>query len=143
MNANTSQGNRAPAREFDECADFLKVVAEKTRLELLCRIAVRPACVKELVALTGLESSGLSKHLRPMRLAGIVEYEHDGQRHVFRLGPAVSNVVHVPGGPRATLRDPTGRVHVISLPPVNDPGFVVELKPPGRAPAVREDRPIA
>jgi len=120
METNGNHGS-GPIGGVDECADFFKVVGEKTRLELLSLIAKRPSCVKELVAQTGLESSHLSKHFRSMRRAGLVAYERRGQRHVYSLGPAVRGVAYLPEGTRLTVCDPTGAEHVVSLiPPRRD-----------------------
>ena len=60
-------------------------IAEPSRRQILdlLRVGERPA--GELVHLTGLSQPGVSKHLKTLRKAGLVNVRVDGQRRLYRL----------------------------------------------------------
>ena len=67
--------------------DAFEVVAEPSRrriLELL-RDDARP--VNDLVVELGLSQPAVSKHLRVLRDAGLVDVQRDAQRRIYRLVP--------------------------------------------------------
>ena len=57
----------------DRCAERLKVLADRTRLDVLRRLLTRPHRVGELADDLDVEQSLLSHHLRTLRDAGLVE----------------------------------------------------------------------
>ena len=63
------------------------VLAEPTRRRILdlIRDAERP--VNELVAKLDISQPGVSKHLRVLREAGLVEVRSDAQRRLYRVRP--------------------------------------------------------
>ena len=66
----------------------LEVLAEPRRRQILdlLREAERP--VGELVSALGVSQPGVSKHLRILREAGLVEVRRDAQRRLYRVSPA-------------------------------------------------------
>ncbi|MPZ90568.1 MAG: metalloregulator ArsR/SmtB family transcription factor [Actinobacteria bacterium] len=65
----------------------LEVLAEPNRRRILdlLREAERP--VGELVAALGVSQPAVSKHLRVLREAGLVEVRPDAQRRIYRVRP--------------------------------------------------------
>ena len=63
----------------------LEVLAEPHRRQILdlLREAERP--VGDLVSALGVSQSGVSKHLRVLREAGLVEVRRDAQRRIYRV----------------------------------------------------------
>jgi DNA-binding transcriptional ArsR family regulator len=64
-----------------------EVIAEPTRRRILdlLRVAERP--VGDLVAALGLHQPAVSKHLRVLRDAGLVDVRVDAQRRIYRIRP--------------------------------------------------------
>ncbi len=63
------------------------VVAEPNRRRILDLLRDDEHAVGDLVAAMGLSQPGVSKHLRVLRQAGLVEVRSDAQRRVYRLRP--------------------------------------------------------
>jgi DNA-binding transcriptional ArsR family regulator len=68
-------------------ASTFELVAEPTRRNILDLLLGRERSVGELVELIGLSQPGISKHLRALREAGLVEVRRDAQRRWYRLRP--------------------------------------------------------
>ena len=64
---------------------MFEVLAEPNRRHLLDLLRERERPVGELVAALGLSQPAVSKHLRLLREAGLVEVRADAQRRVYRL----------------------------------------------------------
>jgi DNA-binding transcriptional ArsR family regulator len=64
-----------------------ELVAEPTRRRILDLLRERARPVGELVKLLGLSQPGVSKHLRLLREAGLVQVRRDGQRRWYELDP--------------------------------------------------------
>ena len=62
-----------------------EVLAEPTRRRILDLLRERDRPVGELVDHLALSQSGVSKHLRVLREAGLVEVRHDAQRRFYGL----------------------------------------------------------
>ena len=62
-------------------------LAEPSRRQILDLLRERERSVNELVADLGLSQPGVSKHLRVLREAGLVEARVDAQRRVYRVQP--------------------------------------------------------
>lgn len=73
----------------DPCAERLKVLADRTRLDVLRQLLAGPRHVGEIHDELGTEPSLLSHHLRVLREAGLVECERDGKAVLYRLAPGV------------------------------------------------------
>jgi DNA-binding transcriptional ArsR family regulator len=63
------------------------VLAEPRRREILDLLRAGERPVGELVDRLGLTQPGVSKHLRVLREAGLVEVRQDAQRRWYRLCP--------------------------------------------------------
>jgi len=60
-------------------------LADPTRRELLQRVGHRPQPVVELCEGFAMSQPAISKHLRVLREAGLVELEKQGREHIYRL----------------------------------------------------------
>jgi DNA-binding transcriptional ArsR family regulator len=67
--------------------DVFAVLAEPTRRHLLDALRSGEAPVGRLVAELGLPQPAVSKHLRVLRAAGLVDVRADAQRRFYRLRP--------------------------------------------------------
>jgi DNA-binding transcriptional ArsR family regulator len=65
--------------------DVLTVIAEPTRRRILDHVREHDRSVGELVELTGMHQPGVSRHLRVLRDAGLVDVRRDAQRRIYRL----------------------------------------------------------
>jgi DNA-binding transcriptional ArsR family regulator len=63
-------------------------VAEGSRREILDLLAAGPRAVGAIADETGLSQPNVSRHLRILREAGLVEPRVDGQRRIYELRPA-------------------------------------------------------
>ncbi|MDH7972754.1 metalloregulator ArsR/SmtB family transcription factor [Sphingomonas sp. AR_OL41] len=77
-----------------EVADRLRVLANRDRLLMLCRLAAGEASVSELVAVTGLAQSSVSQHLAVLREAGAVRVRPEQQtRHYSLADPRMHRMI--------------------------------------------------
>lgn len=60
---------------------------DNSRRTILETLAEGPATAGELAALLPIARPGVSRHLRVLREAGLVEVRHDAQRRVYSLRP--------------------------------------------------------
>jgi DNA-binding transcriptional ArsR family regulator len=65
----------------------LDAIAEPTRRRILDVVRDGERSVGELVDHLALPQPGVSRHLRVLREAGLVEVRHDAQRRLYRLRP--------------------------------------------------------
>jgi DNA-binding transcriptional ArsR family regulator len=63
------------------------VLAEPTRRRILDQLLDRPRTVGDLVAALNVSQPSVSKHLRVLRDAGVVEASKDAQRRIYELRP--------------------------------------------------------
>jgi DNA-binding transcriptional ArsR family regulator len=63
----------------------LQVLAEPRRVQILDLLRDRERPVGELVARLGVSQPAVSKHLRVLRDAGLVEARADAQRRLYRI----------------------------------------------------------
>ena len=68
-------------------ATTFEVLAEPTRREILDLVRESELSVGELVDRISLSQPGVSKHLRVLRDAGLVEVRADAQRRLYRVRP--------------------------------------------------------
>lgn len=71
----------------DMTATTFELVAEPTRRRILDLLRARARPVGELVKLLGLSQPGVSKHLRVLRHAGLVEVRREGRIRWYQLRP--------------------------------------------------------
>jgi DNA-binding transcriptional ArsR family regulator len=65
----------------------LEVIAEPTRRRILDTVRDGERSVSELVDAVGMHQPGVSRHLKVLRDAGLVEVRRDAQRRLYRLRP--------------------------------------------------------
>jgi DNA-binding transcriptional ArsR family regulator len=65
----------------------LGVIAEPTRRRILDAVRDGERSVGELVQQVGKHQPGVSRHLKVLRDAGLVEVRRDAQRRLYRLRP--------------------------------------------------------
>ena len=84
-------------------ADFLKALADPTRLKVIQALHHAELCVCDLTALVGISVSGLSHQLRYLRNKNIVKFRKEGKlayysltdEHVSQLMDLVSEHISV------------------------------------------------
>ncbi len=75
--------------QSDECARFLKALADPERLKLIQCLQDGPKNVSELAALLGQELANVSHHLGVLRHAGLVTDQKQGKYVVYSLHPDI------------------------------------------------------
>lgn len=68
-------------------APAFAVLAEPTRREILDRLLAREQSVGDLVDAVALSQPAVSRHLKVLRDAGLVERRVDAQRRIYRVRP--------------------------------------------------------
>lgn len=68
-----------------ETAAFLKLIANKNRLMILCRLAQKDACVSDLEDLLNLSQPALSQHLARLRAEGVLTTRRSGQQIYYSI----------------------------------------------------------
>src|SRR4051812_36749975 len=65
----------------------LQALADESRRTMLATLAQGPATAGELAALLPIARPGVSRHLRVLREAGLVEVRQEAQRRIYSLRP--------------------------------------------------------
>lgn len=65
----------------------LEAIAEPTRRRILDAVRTEERSVGDLVGLVGMHQPGVSRHLKVLRDAGLVEVRCQAQRRLYRLRP--------------------------------------------------------
>src|SRR5690242_4870285 len=65
----------------------LRAVADESRRTMLDALARGPATAGELAALLPIARPGVSRHLRVLREAGLVDVRQEAQRRIYSLQP--------------------------------------------------------
>lgn len=65
----------------------LDAIAEPTRRRILDAVRGGERSVGDLVEIVGMHQPGVSRHLKVLRDAGLVEVRPDAQRRLYRLRP--------------------------------------------------------
>ncbi|GAA5179938.1 metalloregulator ArsR/SmtB family transcription factor [Rugosimonospora acidiphila] len=65
-----------------------EVLAEPRRRQILDVLRAGECSVNDLVARVPVSQPGMSKHLKVLREAGLVQVRQDAQRRLYRLSPA-------------------------------------------------------
>jgi DNA-binding transcriptional ArsR family regulator len=70
-----------------DCIAALKALGEETRLRILRLLFKEPLSVNEIAEHLGVSQYNVSKHLRIMREAGLLETEKQGQQRLYSVVP--------------------------------------------------------
>ena len=73
--------------------ELLKALSDMARLRIVRSISQAELSVAELVSVLGLPQSTVSRHLKPLRDAGLVETRRNGTSIYYRRGEAFSDAV--------------------------------------------------
>jgi DNA-binding transcriptional ArsR family regulator len=65
----------------------LHALSDESRRTMLDRLRTGPATVNELASLLPIARPGVSRHLRVLKEAGLVEARQDAQRRIYSLSP--------------------------------------------------------
>ena len=65
----------------------LQAISDESRRLLLAQLADGPATVNDLAALLPIARPGVSRHLRVLREAGLVDVRSEAQRRIYSLRP--------------------------------------------------------
>ena len=68
-----------------DCVVALKALGEETRVRIVGLLLERPMAVGELARRLPASHYNVSKHLRVLREAGLLELEKHGRRHLYAL----------------------------------------------------------
>jgi len=63
----------------------MRALGEPTRLRLVRQLIAGPSAVGDLCGCLGATPYNVSKHLRVLREAGLLEMEKQGQQHIYSL----------------------------------------------------------
>lgn len=74
-------------------AEFLKVLANPTRLLIVCKLSEGEESVSALADFLGLRGSTVSQHLQILRMSNLVETRRDAQTIYYSLTHAASEDV--------------------------------------------------
>ena len=66
-------------------ADFFKTLAEVSRLQIVCSLKAGPRNVSQIIEATGLGQANVSKHLKILTQAGIVDRDPRGVTVVYTI----------------------------------------------------------
>ena len=76
-----------PHASDHEVADGLRALGDETRLQIARLVAEEPRSTKELATLLNLSESGVSRHLKILATAGVVDSRRDGYFVLYQLVP--------------------------------------------------------
>lgn len=71
-------------KKFD-CIVALKALGEESRVRILRMLMAKERCVNEVAETLGMTQYNVSKHLRVLREAGLLEQEKHGQQRLYSL----------------------------------------------------------
>lgn len=85
---------RQPAREHaasldPDCVVALKALGEDTRVRIIGLLMDAPLDVSEITLRVGVSQYNVSKHLRILREAGLLQVEKTGRRHLYALADGI------------------------------------------------------
>lgn len=76
-----------------DCIPALKALGEESRLRMLRLIFQRPRSVNEITEQLSLPQYNVSKHLRVMKEAGLLDCEKDGKQRIYRVSAELKSRV--------------------------------------------------
>jgi DNA-binding transcriptional ArsR family regulator len=78
-----------PKGASHDCVVALKALGEETRVRIVGLLVDEPLDVTEIAKRLGVSQYNVSKHLRILREAGLVEVEKVGRQHLYALPTAM------------------------------------------------------
>jgi ArsR family transcriptional regulator len=82
--------------KVEEAAALLKALSHPVRLLILKTLMKEKCNVTNLEKISGLSQSGVSQHLRILRLSGIIEAQRDGKEICYKIiNPMAVKIVEV------------------------------------------------
>ncbi|MCT4792180.1 MULTISPECIES: metalloregulator ArsR/SmtB family transcription factor [Exiguobacterium] len=75
------------ANPVEEMSQFLKLLSDSTRLEVLRRLHAREHCVCDFVEMFDISQPAVSRHLKLLRQAQVILERRERQWIYFRLNP--------------------------------------------------------
>lgn len=82
---------QSPDSDGIDCAGFLKVLADQTRLSVVKLLMGKPLTVSQLNDSLGIEQTLLSHHLRLLRESAIVQCQREGRSMRYSLSIQVTS----------------------------------------------------
>ena len=74
--------NISPQQAQDQLSEFITILGQPARLNILLALGIQEACVCHLEALLGYRQAAISQHLSILRKADLVGSRRDG-RHIY------------------------------------------------------------
>ena len=82
---NCCKPDKSEFRKIVSLASLLKIVAEKSRLKVLCVLKQNEHCVCEIMEHVDMSQSLISHHLADLKNTGLVVDKKKGQRVYYKL----------------------------------------------------------
>lgn len=70
---------------YERQAEVAKAISHPLRMGILDYLRERPQCVCDIAAYVGSERSNISKHLSIMVAAGVLDYNKEGLKVIYKL----------------------------------------------------------
>ena len=74
----------AQVQDFQIMAELFKHLGDPTRLRIFWLLCHREECVADIAELLDMSAPAVSHHLRPLRVAGLIESRRDGREVIYR-----------------------------------------------------------
>jgi DNA-binding transcriptional ArsR family regulator len=81
-----------------ECISALKALGEENRLRILRILFDEPMGVNAVAGRLKMSQYNVSKHLRIMREAGLLDMQKSGKQHLYSVMPALKDQMASDGG---------------------------------------------
>ena len=83
-------------KKIEESAEFLKALSHPVRFLIIKTLMSENCNVTNLEKVSGLSQSGVSQHLRVLRLSGIIEPERNGKEICYKItNPKAIDIIHI------------------------------------------------
>lgn len=87
--------SKVRAKKLQVLENILKLVAEKSRLKLLCLLNKKTQCVCELMEQTKLSQSLISHHLKDLKKTSLVTSQKKGLKAYYRLTTRGKKIINL------------------------------------------------
>lgn len=77
-------------QDFQVMAELFKHLGDPTRLRIFWLLCHREECVADIAQLLEMSAPAVSHHLRPLRVAGLIESHREGREVVYRATETVA-----------------------------------------------------